>query len=71
MTIDEKRGIAYIPLGPLAMIFYGANRKGNDLFANSLLALGRTDGETPWHYQLIHHDLWGLRYTRPRRNCSP
>jgi quinoprotein glucose dehydrogenase len=58
MTIDEKRGIAYIPLGTARFDFYGANRKGNDLFANSLLALDIRTGKRLWHYQLIHHDLW-------------
>jgi glucose dehydrogenase len=58
MTIDEKRGIAYIPLGTARYDFYGANRKGNDLFANSLLALDIRTGKRLWHYQLIHHDLW-------------
>lgn len=58
MTIDEKRGIAYIPLGTARYDFYGANRKGNDLFANSLLALDVRTGKRLWHYQLVHHDLW-------------
>jgi glucose dehydrogenase len=58
MTIDEKRGIAYIPLGTARYDFYGANRKGNNLFANSLLALDVRTGKRLWHYQLIHHDLW-------------
>ncbi len=58
MTIDEKRGIAYIPLGTARYDFYGANRKGNDLFGNSLLALDVRTGKRLWHYQLVHHDLW-------------
>ncbi len=58
MTIDEKRGIAYIPLGTARYDFYGANRKGNDLFGNSLLALDVRTGKRLWHFQLIHHDLW-------------
>src|ERR1700722_9252790 len=58
MTIDEKRGIAYFPLGTARYDFYGANRKGNDLFGNSLLALDVRTGKRLWHFQLIHHDLW-------------
>ncbi len=58
MTIDEKRGIAYIPLGTSRYDFYGANRKGNNLFGNSLLALDIRTGKRLWHYQLVHHDLW-------------
>jgi len=58
MTVDEKRGIAYIPLGTARYDFYGANRKGNDLFGNSLLALDVRTGKRLWHFQLVHHDLW-------------
>ncbi len=58
MTVDEKRGIAYFPLGTARYDFYGANRKGNDLFANSLLALDARTGKRLWHFQLVHHDLW-------------
>jgi glucose dehydrogenase len=58
MTVDEKRGIAYFPLGTARFDFYGANRKGNDLFANSLLALDARTGKRLWHFQLLHHDLW-------------
>jgi glucose dehydrogenase len=58
MTLDEKRGIAYIPLGTARYDFYGANRKGNDLFGNSLLALDARTGKRLWHFQLVHHDLW-------------
>jgi glucose dehydrogenase len=58
MTLDEKRGIAYIPLGTARYDFYGANRKGDDLFGNSLLALDARTGKRLWHFQLVHHDLW-------------
>ena len=58
MTVDEKRGIAYVPLGTARFDFYGADRKGNNLFANSLLALDARTGKRLWHYQIVHHDLW-------------
>ncbi len=58
MTLDEKRGIAYFPLGTARFDFYGANRKGDDLFGNSLLALDARTGKRLWHFQFIHHDLW-------------
>lgn len=58
MTVDEKRGIAYLPLGTARYDFYGANRKGNDLFGNSLIALDARTGKRLWHFQLVHHDLW-------------
>src|SRR5579863_4013906 len=58
MTLDEKRGIAYFPLGTARYDFYGGNRKGDDLFGNSLLALDARTGKRLWHFQLVHHDLW-------------
>lgn len=58
MTVDEKRGIAYIPLGTARYDFYGADRHGANLFGNSLLALDARTGKRLWHYQLVHHDLW-------------
>jgi len=58
MSLDEKRGIVYIPLASPTYDFYGANRKGQNLFGNCLLALDARTGQRKWHYQLIHHDLW-------------
>jgi quinoprotein glucose dehydrogenase len=58
MSLDEKTGIIYIPTGAPVYDFYGADRKGNDLFADSLLALNAHSGKLVWYYQLIHHDLW-------------
>jgi glucose dehydrogenase len=58
MTVDEKRGIAYIPFGTARYDFYGGNRKGNDLFGNSLVALDARTGKRLWHFQMVHHDLW-------------
>jgi quinoprotein glucose dehydrogenase len=58
MSLDEKRGIVYIPTGAPTYDFYGADRVGNDLFADSLLALDARTGKLVWYYQLVHHDLW-------------
>ena len=58
MSLDEKRGIVYIPTGAPTYDFYGADRPGNNLFADSLLALDARTGKLVWYYQLIHHDLW-------------
>jgi quinoprotein glucose dehydrogenase len=58
MTVDAQRGIAYIPFGTARYDFYGGNRKGDNLFANSLVALDAKTGKRLWHYQLVHHDLW-------------
>ncbi|HEX4998492.1 MAG TPA: PQQ-binding-like beta-propeller repeat protein [Terriglobia bacterium] len=57
-TVDEETGIVFVPFGTARYDFYGGNRKGNDLFANSLVALNANTGERIWHYQMIHHDLW-------------
>lgn len=58
LTIDEKRGIAYIPTGTGKWDFYGADRKGTNLFANSVIALDARTGKRLWHFQTVHHDLW-------------
>ncbi len=58
LTIDEKRGIAYIPTGTGKWDFYGADRKGTNLFANSVVALDARTGKRLWHFQTVHHDLW-------------
>lgn len=57
-TVDEERGIAFIPFGTARYDFYGGNRKGNNLFANSLVALDANTGKRIWHFQTVHHDLW-------------
>ena len=58
MTIDEQRGIAYIPLGSAAADFYGGKRRGSNLYADCLLALDAATGKYLWHFQYIHHDTW-------------
>ena len=58
MSVDEKRGIAYFPLGSPTYDFYGADRKGDNLFGDCLLALDARTGKRLWHFQMIHHDLW-------------
>lgn len=58
MAIDRARGIVYAPTGSAAHDFYGANRKGNNLYSSCLLALDAATGKRLWHYQLVHHDIW-------------
>lgn len=65
MSMDEEKGIVYIPLGSPAFDFYGGNRKGENLFGNCLLALNAATGEHIWHYQLVHHDLWDYDLPAP------
>ena len=58
MSLDEKRGVVYIPTGSAAFDFWGGNRKGQNLFANCVLALDAATGKRIWHYQTVHHDIW-------------
>lgn len=57
MAVDRERGIVYVPTGSPAFDFYGANRHGDNLFANTLLALNASTGERIWHFQFVHHDI--------------
>ncbi|MCL6217026.1 PQQ-binding-like beta-propeller repeat protein [Zunongwangia pacifica] len=57
MAVDIERGIIYAPTGSAAFDFYGGNRRGKNLFANSLIALDAETGEHIWHYQFVHHDI--------------
>jgi len=58
LTIDPETGIAYIPTGTARYDFFGGNRPGDNLFANSIIALDTRTGKRIWHYQVVHHDLW-------------
>ncbi|MCH7817040.1 MAG: PQQ-binding-like beta-propeller repeat protein [Proteobacteria bacterium] len=58
MALDEERGMVFVPTGSATPDFFGASRKGDNLFANSLIALDARTGEYRWHYQTIRHDLW-------------
>ena len=65
MALDEERGLLFAPTGSATPDFVGASRLGDNLFANSLLALDARTGERRWHYQVVRHDLWD------RDNPSP
>ena len=80
-SIDEKRGIVYIPTGSPKYNFYGGNRKGANLFGDCIIALDARTGKRLWHFQTVHHDIWDLdnnsapqlttiRRERPRRSTS-
>jgi quinoprotein glucose dehydrogenase len=58
MSLDAQRGIVYVPTGSAAMDFYGADRLGDDLFGDCLLALNAETGERIWHFQEVRHDIW-------------
>ncbi|HVT97352.1 MAG TPA: PQQ-binding-like beta-propeller repeat protein [Acidobacteriaceae bacterium] len=65
MTLDRERGIVYVPTGSAAFDFYGGDRIGNDLFANTLLALDANTGKRLWHFQGVHHDIWDRDFPAP------
>ena len=58
MTVDVERGLVFVPLGSPTADFYGADRHGNNLYGNSLVALDAPTGKVKWYQQLVHHDLW-------------
>lgn len=58
ISLDEKRGIAYFPLGSPTYDLYGADRKGANLFGDCILALDARTGKRLWYFQVVHHDLW-------------
>src|SRR5690606_27387235 len=57
-SLDEEAGILFVPTGSASFDFYGGKRKGDNLFANCLLALDAQTGQYIWHFQFIHHDVW-------------
>jgi outer membrane protein assembly factor BamB len=65
MALDEARGIVYVPTGSAVSDFYGADRAGDNLFANTLLALNARSGRRLWHFQGVHHDLWDRDFPAP------
>src|SRR5881296_2010522 len=58
MSVDTVRGLIFLPVGSASYDFYGADRKGMDLFANSLVALDAATGKLRWYFQMVHHDIW-------------
>ena len=57
-SLDEARGIVYAPTASAKYNFYGVDRKGSNLFADTLLALDARTGKRLWHFQMVHHDIW-------------
>ena len=65
MSLDAERGIVYVPTGSAVFDFYGADRVGDDLFADTLLALDAQTGKRIWHFQGVHHDIWDRDFPAP------
>jgi quinoprotein glucose dehydrogenase len=58
LSADPELGLVYVPTSSASPDFYGGEREGDNLYANSLVALRATNGEVAWHQQLVHHDVW-------------
>lgn len=58
LSLDEERGLVFVPTGSASFDFYGGDRVGENLFANCIVALNAKTGERVWHYQTVHHDIW-------------
>jgi glucose dehydrogenase len=58
MSIDMERGLLFLPHGSPSYDFYGADRKGKNLFGNSVVALDANTGKLVWYFQTVHHDIW-------------
>lgn len=65
MAVDEKRGLVYVPTGSAASDFYGADRTGDNLFSDTLLALDAATGKRIWHFQAVKHDIWDRDFPSP------
>lgn len=65
MSLDVERGLVFVATGSPAFDFYGGNRKGQNLFGNSVIALDARTGKRVWHYQTVHHELWDYDLPAP------
>lgn len=58
ISVDAERGMVFLPIGAAGYDFYGGDRKGQNLFANSIVALNAETGKLLWYFQTVHHDVW-------------
>lgn len=65
MTLDEARGLLYLPVSTPSNDFYGGQRPGANLFAESLVCLDAVTGQRKWHYQIVHHGVWDYDLASP------
>lgn len=65
MTVDNQRGVVYVPTGSAVPDFYGGARVGDDLYADCLFALDAATGKMLWNFQGVHHDLWDRDFPAP------
>ena len=60
IAVDEELGLAYLPVETPSSDFYGGLRPGNNLFAESIVAIDYNTGQRKWHFQLVHHPIWNM-----------
>ena len=65
LTVDHAMGMVFAATGSASFDFYGANRHGDNLFANSVIALDARTGKRVWHFQTLKHDLWDMDLPSP------
>lgn len=65
LSVDSKRGMVFLALGSSSYDFWGTERKGDNLYANCVLALNAATGKHIWHFQTVHHDLWDYDLPAP------
>ena len=58
LSADPERGLVFVPTGSASPDFYGGERRGDNRYANSVVALRASSGEVVWHFQVVHHDVW-------------
>ena len=65
ITVDAKRGIAYLPFGAPSGDAFGGDRPGDNLYGSSIVAVNAATGKYIWHFQLVHHDIWDFDLETP------
>ena len=65
IAVDPARNLVFVPTGSASPDYYGGERLGDDLYANSVVALRADTGERVWHFQTVHHDLWDYDVATP------
>lgn len=63
MSVDEERGLVFLPVGQPAPQYYGGSRLGANLFSSAMVALDAATGKLRWHFQITHHDIWDYDYS--------
>ena len=65
IAADAERDLVFVPTGSASPDYYGGERRGSNLYANSIVALRASTGKVVWHFQTVHHDLWDYDNASP------